>query len=75
MGWEVGGAEGGWGTSLSPYICSTRVLFYHLTYLVQGRTEEETTTEANTRSVVRNQLYEIFFYVPLLRLHLRLGVN
>ena len=33
-GWEVGGAEGGWGTSFSPYICSTRVLFYHLTYLV-----------------------------------------
>ena len=26
MGWEVGGAEGGWGTSFSPYICSTRVL-------------------------------------------------
>ena len=20
MGWEVGGAEGGWGTSFSPYI-------------------------------------------------------
>ena len=27
---------------------------------VQGRSQEETTTEANTRSVVRNQPYEIF---------------
>ena len=26
----------------------------------QGRSQEETTTEANTRSVVRNQPYEIF---------------
>ena len=26
----------------------------------QGRSQEETTTEANTRSVVRNQRYEIF---------------
>ena len=34
MGWEVGGAEGDWGPSFSPYICSTKVLFYHLTYLV-----------------------------------------
>ena len=34
VGWEVGGAEGGWGTSFLPYICSTGVLFYHLTYLV-----------------------------------------
>ena len=28
--------------------------------LSQGRSQEETTTEANTRSVVRNQPYEIF---------------
>ena len=28
--------------------------------LFQGRSQEETTTEANTRSVVRNQPYEIF---------------
>ena len=28
--------------------------------LLQGRSQEETTTEANTRSVVRNQPYEIF---------------
>ena len=34
VGWEVGGTEGGWGTSFSTYICSTGVLFYHLTYLV-----------------------------------------
>ena len=27
---------------------------------IQGRSQEETTTEANTRSVVRNQPYEIF---------------
>ena len=27
---------------------------------LQGRSQEETTTEANTRSVVRNQPYEIF---------------
>ena len=26
----------------------------------QGRSQEETTTEANTRSIVRNQPYEIF---------------
>ena len=29
---------------------------------LQGRSQEETTTEANTRSVVRNQPYEIFLY-------------
>ena len=34
VGWEVGGAESDWGTSFSLYICSARVLFYHLTYLV-----------------------------------------
>ena len=28
--------------------------------ILQGRSQEETTTEANTRSVVRNQPYEIF---------------
>ena len=27
---------------------------------LQGRSQEETTTEVNTRSVVRNQPYEIF---------------
>ena len=27
---------------------------------IQGRSQEDTTTEANTRSVVRNQPYEIF---------------
>ena len=27
---------------------------------IQGRSQEETTTEANTRSAVRNQPYEIF---------------
>ena len=26
-------AKGGWETSFSPYIYSTSVLFYHLTYL------------------------------------------
>ena len=27
--------------------------------ILQGRSQEETTTEANTRSIVRNQPYEI----------------
>ena len=31
-----------------------------ISMLNQGRSQEETTTEANTRSVVRNQPYEIF---------------
>ena len=29
-------------------------------WTIQGRSQEETATEANTRSVVRNQPYEIF---------------
>ena len=35
-------------------------LLAHMFDQVQGRSQEETTTEANTRSVVRNQPYEIF---------------
>ena len=31
--WGADDAKGGWGTSFSPYICSTSVLFYHLAYL------------------------------------------
>ena len=31
-----------------------------LHYIIQGRSQEETTTEVNTRYVVRNQPYEIF---------------
>ena len=33
---------------------------YVISMKVQGRSLEETTTEANARSVVRNQPYEIF---------------
>ena len=42
------------------------IVIYVEVYLIcsygykQGRSQEETTTEANTRSVVRNQPYEIF---------------
>ena len=36
------------------------LLFVNENYCLQGRSQEETTTEANTRSVVRNQPYEIF---------------
>ena len=32
--WGADDAKGRWGTSFSPYIYSTSVLFYHLTYLV-----------------------------------------
>ena len=39
--------------NLDPFICKKLGHF-------QGRSQEETTTEANTRSVVRNQPYEIF---------------
>ena len=41
-------------------IVALKVLIKNDEALRQGRSQEEATTEVNTRSVVRNQPYEIF---------------
>ena len=43
-------------------IVALKVLIKNDEALRQGHSQEETTTEANTWSVVRNQPYEIFSY-------------
>ena len=47
---------GHWSLALKGHVTSYRCFENES----QGRSQEETTTEANTRSVVRNQPYEIF---------------
>ena len=57
LGWEAGTAEGGWGTSLLPYICSISVLFYHLTYLVYLTVRHEHMTPPRVRLSFLYSLY------------------
>ena len=47
------------GLKVVPFLKIISLIIVKLT-CIQGRSQEETTTEANTRSVVRNQPYEIF---------------